>query len=169
MKGQYFSFDAIIASVIFILALVSLLSYWHSVKSYLDYQNDDLSKDAVRIANLLFTPSAPASDCNSIARLGLAMNKDDKRINSSIIDCIQSKTVLGSQWLQDKLGAAYPASINITQYKLNGGRSTYTLSAGPIPSDTKQIVNIRRTGTLVNATTGENYLAVVDLTMYRPA
>ncbi len=49
MKGQYFSFDAIIASVIFVMALVALLSYWHSVKSYLDSQNDEISKEAIQI------------------------------------------------------------------------------------------------------------------------
>ena len=41
-KGQYFSFDAIVASVIFVLALVALLSYWHSVRSYLEHENSGI-------------------------------------------------------------------------------------------------------------------------------
>ncbi len=56
LKGQYFSFDAIIASVIFILALVSLLSYWNSARTTLDFQNGDLTNEALRISEIALDP-----------------------------------------------------------------------------------------------------------------
>ena len=56
-KGQYFSFDAIIASTIFIITFISLLSYWFSVKSSLESRDEDISREAARISDLMFTPS----------------------------------------------------------------------------------------------------------------
>ena len=77
-KGQYFSFDAIIASVIFIMAIVLLLSYWHSVKVFLDYQTSDVAKETMKVASLLFVPSFPeGADCSGIENLGF-----DLRLNS---------------------------------------------------------------------------------------
>ncbi len=56
-KGQYFSFDAIVASVIFILTFISFLSYWFSVKSALDSKDEELSREAARITDGMFTPA----------------------------------------------------------------------------------------------------------------
>ncbi|MCI0503113.1 hypothetical protein L0Y65_00205 [Candidatus Micrarchaeota archaeon] len=160
MKGQYFSFDAIIASVIFVLAIVALLSYWHSVRSFLDFQNDPLSKDAIRVSNLLFTPQSPQSaSCGSLDRLGFARSWNDRRVNESIVDC----AALQSQaWLRQKLGTAYGTSILITD--LSDG--SVTTLGGPVPAGTANVVKIRRLATLVNSTGGTT-LAAIDLSMYR--
>lgn len=53
-KGQYFSFDAIIASVIFILLLVSLLSYWNAIRSNLGVEEIELYEEAIRISDVLY-------------------------------------------------------------------------------------------------------------------
>ncbi len=159
MKGQYFSFDAIIASVIFVLALVALLSYWHSVRSFLDYQDDPLSKDAIRISNLLFTPPSPSASCASIDRLGFARAWDDRRADQSLIDCAGTQS---QAWLRQRLGTPYGVSIRVTD--LSDGTSS--LIGGDVPSGTANIVRIRRLSTVVNAT-GSTSLAAVDLAMYK--
>jgi hypothetical protein len=159
MKGQYFSFDAIVASVIFVLAVVALLSYWHSVRSFLDYQNDPLAKDAIRISNLLFTPSSPASaDCASVDRLGFAKAWDDRRMDEATLDCAAGQ---GPAWLRQKLGTQYGASIIIT----NLADGAVTVIGGDVPETAANVVKIRRLGTLVNSTGGTS-LATVDLSMY---
>ena len=165
MKGQYFSFDAIIASVIFVLALVALLSYWHSVRSFLDYQSGELSKDAIRISNLLFTPSAftpsaPSADCESIERLGFAIAWDDKRADSSVIACPQGQDQV---WLRGRLGSSYNVSIKITN--LADDTVVATLG-GPVPDSANDVVKIRRLTTVVDSTAGTDYLAAVDLSVY---
>lgn len=160
MKGQYFSFDAIIASVIFVLALVALLSYWHSVRSFLDYQNDPLSKDAIRVSNLLFTPSSPsAASCDSMDRLGFARAWDDRRVNQSIVDCAGAQS---QSWLRQKLSTAYGASIIIT----NLADGSVTTIGGAVPAGTANVVKIRRLATVANSTGGTS-LAAIDLSMYR--
>lgn len=168
MKGQYFSFDAIVASVIFVLALVALLSYWHSVKSFLDYQNDPISKEAIRISNLLFTPSSPSSDCDSLERFGMALSWSDRRVNSSIIECAVQKTNnlvdpnAGPDWLHTKLGTQYLTSIDITN--VTGGPA---ISIGnTAPANVLHIVKIRRLATVL-AEDGTTYLVNIDLSLYK--
>ena len=160
MKGQYFSFDAIIASVIFVLALVALLSYWHSVRSFLDYQSDPLSKESIRISNLLFTPSSPSSDCASIGRLGFAIGYDDRRVNSSLLECAKTKDQV---WLRDKLGTPYGITINVT----NIADDSVISIGGSVPSSAVNVVKIRRLATVLNSTDGTTSLAAFDLAMYR--
>lgn len=160
MKGQYFSFDAIIASVIFVLALVALLSYWHSVRSFLDFQNEALSKDAVRVSNLLFTPSSPtASDCTSMERLGFANSWNDRRLNESLVYCSASQT---DSWLKEKLGTANDLSISVE----NLANGTVTVIGSEPTSNATDVIKVRRLGTIVNST-GGTYLAIIDMSVYK--
>ncbi|MBN1169825.1 hypothetical protein JXA56_02280 [Candidatus Micrarchaeota archaeon] len=161
MKGQYFSFDAIIASVIFVLALVALLSYWHSVMSFLEFQNDALSKDAVKISNNLFMPSAPSSECNRIERLGFANSWNDKKLNESILTCAAGKNM---EWLKNRTGASYDLSIKVENLADNSVRVI-----GGSPEDVQnayEVAKLRRLATVQKAN-GETYLATVDISIYR--
>ena len=159
MKGQYFSFDAIIGAVIFVLALVALLSYWHSVRSFLDYQNDPLTKEAIRISNNLFTPPSPSIACGTMSRFGLAMSIDDRRINSKVLDCAKSQN---GEWLQKALGTAYLVGI-----KVSGTTGSPDISIGTFTTANavSNKVNIRRLATVYNPDDKSTYLATVDLTI----
>ncbi|MBN2478540.1 hypothetical protein JXB01_04595, partial [Candidatus Micrarchaeota archaeon] len=53
-KGIYFSFDAIVASTIFILAMISLMSYWYSVREVLSANDFSGAEEAMRITDLMF-------------------------------------------------------------------------------------------------------------------
>ncbi len=159
MKGQYFSFDAIMASVIFVLALVALLSYWHSVRSFLDFQNDQISKDAIRVSNLLFTPASPSPTCATMERLGFALDWADQRVNETVIECSKTES---QDWLKQELGTPYNISIKVTD--LANGSVTYI--GGDVPSGMTNVVKIRRLATVMNQT-GGTYLASVDLSLYQ--
>ncbi len=168
MKGQYFSFDAIIAAVIFVMALVALLSYWHSVKSYLDYQSDPLSRDAVRISNLLFTPPSPSPDCLTMSRLGFSIGWDDRRINSSIVDCASLMNTVSPEWLKQKLGTPYDVSITVRD--LSTDPAAVVAVIGGSEADVKnanEVVKMRRLATIVKDD-GSTYLAAFDLSLYVP-
>jgi hypothetical protein len=160
MKGQYFSFDAIIASVIFVLALVALLSYWHSVRSFLEYQNDPLSKEAIRVSNLLFVPGSPSSDCASMSGFGLANSYEDRRVNASIIHCINATK--DEAWLKTALGTPYNVSIKVI--KVSDGSSI--LLGADVPA-ANNVVKLRRLSSVVNSSDGTTYLAAFDLSMYK--
>lgn len=162
MKGQYFSFDAIIASVIFVLALVALLSYWHSVQAFLNYQNDPVSLEAIRVSDLLFVPPSPSTDCSSMKSLGLARGYDDRSVNASIFSCVSSTK--NEAWLRGALNTPYNVSITVT--RLSDG-STWLLG-DPVPtSGLTEAVKLRRLSSVVNDSDGTTYLAAFDLTMYK--
>ena len=54
-KGQSLSFDAIIASVIFIITLFSFLNFMFYFQNTGDYNKDMMEKESVRISLLLFS------------------------------------------------------------------------------------------------------------------
>jgi len=54
-KGQYLSFDVIVASVIFLMTLVMLMSYWQSMKSTVMNENKYLLSSANLVADNLLT------------------------------------------------------------------------------------------------------------------
>jgi len=56
MKGQYFSFDAIIATVIMVLAFSSLVAYWYGAQSVVESRTYSRLADADRIAESLLSP-----------------------------------------------------------------------------------------------------------------
>ena len=58
-KGQYFSFDAVIATVIMVLAFSSLVAYWYGAQSVVEERTNSRLADAGRIAESLLSPGAP--------------------------------------------------------------------------------------------------------------
>ncbi len=55
-KGLYFSFDAVIASVIFILTIISVISYWHSVHTGMKQEDLMLMEEAIRVSDMVLLP-----------------------------------------------------------------------------------------------------------------
>lgn len=158
-KGQYFSFDAIIATVIFMMAIVLLLSYWHSVKLFLDYQTSDVSKETMRVASLLFVPAFPeGAGCSGVENLGFAVSWEDKRVREDLLECARGD----SGWFSAKLGSQYNMSIKVTD--VDDG-SWYYLG-GDVPSDATEVSNMRRAATVVHDD-GTTSLAVFDISVYR--
>jgi len=166
-KGQYFSFDAIVAAVIFVLTMVMLLSYWHSVRTYLDYQASDLNSEATRISNLLFGPplySQPGAPCDNINRLGLALSYNDKRIDERLLLC---PALADESALKSGLGAAYNVSVVVTD-TYDTSKQPYKLGTPPdnFPSDLKEVAKMSRIATL-HTVLGQDHMATIDVYVYR--
>jgi len=158
MKGQYFSFDAIIAAVIFMMAIVMLLGYWHSVKSFLEYQSGAVSREAMRVASALFVPAFPeGSDCDRMVNLGFSVSWNDRRVNESVIACSAAQP---NYWLKEKFSSPYNISM-----KFNYDGSDTWIGAEDPGSDS-EVVKMRRAATIVKET-GETALATVDIYLYR--
>ena len=163
-KGQYFSFDAIVGSVIFVLALLALLSYWHSVRSILDFQASGASKEAVRISNALLSPPDPLKfkDCSSVKSLGFALDWSDRRLNEEILKCKFSNSDL-----RKFLGTKYNLRIEIRDLKSSVDSPKYVLGLQKIPSDSKEVEPLKRRATVYNQKTREEFPALIDLYLYQ--
>ncbi|MCX6771654.1 MAG: hypothetical protein NTX79_06375 [Candidatus Micrarchaeota archaeon] len=77
MKGQYFSFDAIIATVIMVLAFSSLVAYWYGAQAVVESRTYDRLADANRIAESLLSPGSPSNwnelqNMDQIRQIGIA-------------------------------------------------------------------------------------------------
>lgn len=59
LKGQYFSFDAIMASVIFILGMSLLVGHWFAVRQTIDPTSDYLTEDVARMSDVLLSVPTP--------------------------------------------------------------------------------------------------------------
>ncbi len=162
-KGQYFSFDAIIAAVIFMMAIVFLLSYWHSIKTFLDYQTSDVMKDSMRIASLLFVPSSPegATTCMEIENLGFAVSWNDRRVDQAMVDtAIACSSEAG--WLKTTLATPYNVSIKVSYVDTD---DVFYIGGLP-PDDAKEVANMRRAAAVVQPDSSTK-LAYFDISVYR--
>lgn len=65
-KGQYFSFDAIIAAVIFVASISLLTTYWFGVRAIMDARSYDLFGEALRVSDSLLTPGNPVDWENDV-------------------------------------------------------------------------------------------------------
>ncbi|MCL6088693.1 MAG: hypothetical protein M1530_00830 [Candidatus Marsarchaeota archaeon] len=77
LKGQYFSMDAIIASIIFVLALSLLMSHWFSLRAQNESRSSVLQDDADRLSTLIISPPDPPAwykNPSSARTAGLALN-----------------------------------------------------------------------------------------------
>ncbi|MFA6327849.1 MAG: hypothetical protein WCY41_00190 [Candidatus Micrarchaeia archaeon] len=70
MKGQYFSFDAIIATIIMVLAFSSLVAYWHGAQTVMESRTSNNLADANRVAESLMSPGSPLEWANGSYTLG---------------------------------------------------------------------------------------------------
>lgn len=55
-KGQYFSFDAIVAAVIFVMAISILTGHWFSLRAQMDEQTLFLQDEAIRLSEIFVSP-----------------------------------------------------------------------------------------------------------------
>ncbi|MCX8194748.1 MAG: hypothetical protein N3G22_01420 [Candidatus Micrarchaeota archaeon] len=69
-KGQYFSFDAIVAAVIGIIALSTLIAYWSGAQSAVDSRALPLHSEAARMSAALLSPGEPANWTNFLPPSG---------------------------------------------------------------------------------------------------
>ena len=98
-KGIYFSFDAIIASVIFILTLISLLSYWYAIRESVQRSDSLIAEEALRISDLLYS--------YSFDKFGFA---NDSATNILDVEKIE-KYQKDSQGIREDVGSIYDIYI----------------------------------------------------------
>ncbi len=162
MKGQYFSFDAIIASVIFILALVTLLSAWQSLRTSLEHQSNALTFEALRIGEQLLIPGSPASaDCTGMNSIGLAFSWHDRRLNNATLsDCVSSS--LTDSELSGRLGTPYGVSIYLNDVHKLGPDIRATS-----PPGLKEIAHVQKVVSLYDPVSLKADDANLDIYVYR--
>lgn len=151
LKGQYFSFDAIVGGIIFILTAMALFSYWNGVSSSLDQNHDLLAREAFRISEMLFTPLDP----------GLSVGWRDAHLNYSIID--------GCQWAkspQEAFGSGYLTTLTFGEVDVEGNvRHVCVWGTDEKDIDSQNIYRMRRPASYLHRD-GTTSLGYVDILVY---
>ena len=160
MKGQYFSFDAIVGASIFILTLVAILSYWYGVSNSIEQQQTVYAREATRIADILYSPSE--------IPYGITVNWTDKHINCSKVDTLCTGGTDAAEVLSSEYGVAihfstssgsndgwWHSSSSDPKVKATGG--DYALS--------NEIYKIRRVGSYLSDD-GTTEMGYVDIYVY---
>lgn len=163
LRGQYFSFDAIIGSIIFILAIVMLLATWNSLRTSLDHQSTPLSLEALRIGDTLLAPGNPsAAQCVDMETLGLAISWEDRRLNDTkLISCAELSQA-GPEEFQQRLGSGYPVSVFMNGIHIFGE----DIQALPV-DQLQEISHARRIASMYNSTRNTEEIVTLDIYVYR--
>ncbi len=88
-KGQFFSYDAIVAGLMFILLLTLLYTYWNSLRSTISVRIDDVTRIAMDASNLLMTPGFPINwDSSNYNQIGLTSSYNSICIEQTKINSL---------------------------------------------------------------------------------
>jgi hypothetical protein len=88
-KGQYFSFDAIIAAVIFVASISLLTTYWFGVRAIMDARSNDLFGEALRVSDSLLTPGNPPdweNDVGDAKQIGFTVDYRGNVLDESKVE-----------------------------------------------------------------------------------
>ena len=153
LKGQYFSFDAIIGGVIFILTAMALFSYWYGISGTLDQRHESLAKEAFRISEMLNTPLDP----------GLAMDWRDAHLNYSAVEerCDDPSP-------KDAFGSGYEVTIYFNEVESEPeGEVNEVCAWGQENIQSENVYRFRRTASYIYED-GNTTLGYVDIFVYEP-
>lgn len=161
MKGQYFSFDAIVGASIFILTLVAIFSYWYGVSNSIEQQQSILAKEAIRIADILYSPTQ--------IPYGTTVNWSDRHL---VWDHINTN-LCGGEDAQEVLGSEYGVAIHFTTRTESNDCWWYSSSAYEDSVEkssyfaSNEIYHVRRVGSYLYDD-GTTELGYVDIYVYNP-
>lgn len=154
MKGQYFSFDAVIGASIFILTLVAIMSYWYGVSSSIEQQQSVLAKEAIRIADILYSPSETP--------YGITGSWSDKRLNLTKINELCDPD---NPPPADVLKSSYGVAIDFNTRE----KPICTWSESGYSFQANQTYKMRRVGSVYDDSDGSTKLGYVDIYVYERA
>jgi hypothetical protein len=84
LKGQIFSYDAIVGGVLFAVLLTLLFVYWDAIRSFVFLQIDDLFRVALHVSDNLMTPGIPPDwNTTTVSKVGISEQYGSAVINDS--------------------------------------------------------------------------------------
>jgi hypothetical protein len=134
-KGQFFSYDAIIAGALFSVLIALLFIYWSAIHALIFNQLDDMYRVGISISDTLLTPGSPSNWGSWVAnppqpptqiaahQVGLTNDFGSMRLNGTKVDNLNTLVNSSYEIVKEKLGSGrYNFWITITGYNnANGG------------------------------------------------
>ncbi|MCX8166861.1 MAG: hypothetical protein N3E37_03350 [Candidatus Micrarchaeota archaeon] len=131
LKGQYLSFDALVATIIFILALSSLLNQWAYVSKYREFEDRNIHVFGLELSSYLEEELKRKSDIQEVT-----IQNSINAINSTIMPLpfnIGILVIANDSNIVTRKNIDYPTSTNMS---VSIRRSIYM----PLKPDNKFVV-----------------------------
>lgn len=132
MKGQFFSYDAIVAASIFAILFTLLLVYWTSLRSVVFTQIDDMFRVAIMISDSLLTPGNPANWVASpkpvdVQQYGLTGKYGSVKLDINKVIALNQTISNHYDSLKFKWGVgAYEIFISVAEFKMGKSPADYS-------------------------------------------
>lgn len=152
MKGQYFSFDAIVAAIIMIAAFTLLFTHWFSLQYAAESRTLDLQSNAMRIADSLLTPGTPAnwetySQLDDVRQIGISQGYSNTLSRPKLLKLAQYYSNLPHrEQVMNLLRSPANCSIHVVQTD-NPAGVAYLLGGSP-PASASEVAIVHRGGVL---------------------
>ncbi|MEM2137719.1 MAG: hypothetical protein QW568_01395 [Candidatus Anstonellaceae archaeon] len=174
MRGQYFSFDAIVATVMIVIAISSLLGYWFSAQSIIESRANPMYADALRVSETLMSPGVPANwqngDPNDIKEIGIGTGVgnelDDSKVSRLQAFADPSVDYVRMGRLLRTSGFNYYILINQSDVETGGYRAAIGNSSYAASSNVEVVV-AHRGATIYDSATGKKVPLRVSVFLYR--
>jgi hypothetical protein len=151
-KGQFFSYDAIVAGVLFAVLLSILFVYWTSLRSLLFTQIDDMFRTSLELSNALLTPGYPADwTVSDVRQIGITTDFNSMRVDGAKLANLRNLSDTDYESMRSKLG------LGPYQYRIVVGN----VAIGPVPLADRQ-----SRVTLVRPVVYENLPANLTITVW---
>jgi len=115
-RGQFFSYDAMVAGLMFAILLTILYVYWSSLRATVFTQIDDMFRTALDVSNVVLATGNPANwSIADVKQLGLASKLNSLELDSNKVTNFQfmARPEQNYDIVRSKIGAA-PYQFYIT-------------------------------------------------------
>ncbi len=157
MKAQYFSFDVMIASIIFVLSFTLLFSFWSQTQSIEQTKDNNIANIGLKISNTLLTAGNPPDWTNFPIQIGLYHNSTDPRVYENKVDWLINYNYsdkIKYNRLKENLGCAgYDIGFSFEIY--NSSSLIDTKTAHLPPSNASNVYIITRSSPYCSSCSGQ--------------
>ncbi|VVB73381.1 Uncharacterised protein [uncultured archaeon] len=106
-KGQFFSYDAIVAGLMFAILLTILYVYWSSLRSTVFTQIDDMFRTSIEVSNLLLTTGNPTNwSTTDVKQIGITTGPNSLELDPNKVTNFKFMTDQDFESMRARLGAA---------------------------------------------------------------
>ncbi len=144
-KGQYFSFDAVMATLVFLLAISMLSSYWFGVRAAAE-KGDDTHREALRISDALLLPGTPPGwpSAREVYSYGLGKENATAEIEKAKVERFESYVSLDYNRVREVLRTSDEFFLTIEPVMGN----SFSYSIGREPEGATTAAKVTRISTM---------------------
>lgn len=114
LKGQFFSYDAIVAGLMYVLLLTLLYVYWSSLRATVFTQIDNLFRTALDVSNVVLMTGNPVNwTTTNFTQIGITSQPNSLNLDTNKVANLKSLASQNYDGIRSMIGAA-PYQFYIT-------------------------------------------------------